>query len=227
MAGKPGTIAPWSFSKIKAFDTCPKQFYHTHILKEFPYEETEAMRYGTEFHKAAEEFIRDGTPVPERFAFARPALQTLADKSGTKHCEFKFGLTKDLKLCDFFDQRVWFRGVVDLVIVDGDEALIVDYKTSKSARYAEKGQLELMALAMFKWFPKVKKIRGGLVFVVSNEFVRDTYTIDRQDEMWAKWFAEYAKLEKAVETGVWNPKPSGLCRKWCKVLECPHNGLSQ
>lgn len=220
-------VAPWSFSRIKAFDTCPKQFYHTYILKEFPYEETAAMRYGTEFHKAAEEFIRDGKPVPERFAYAAPALQALADKPGYKHCEMKFGLTRDLKLCDFFDKRVWFRGVVDLAIVDGEECTIVDYKTGKSSRYAEKGQLELMALAIFKWFPKVKKIRAGLVFVVPGEMVKETYTIERESEMWAKWFAEYAKMEKAAETGVWNPKPSGLCRQYCKVLSCVHNGAHQ
>lgn len=220
-------VAPWSFSRIKAFDTCPKQFYHTYILKEFPYEETEAMRYGTEFHKAAEEFIRDAKPVPERFAFAAPALQALADKPGDKHCEMKFGLTRDLKLCDFFDKRVWFRGVVDLAIVDGETCTIVDYKTGKSSRYAEKGQLELMALAIFKWFPKVTKIRAGLLFVIPGEMVKDTYTIDREGEMWAKWFAEYAKMEKAAETGVWNPKPSGLCRKHCKVVACPHNGANQ
>ena len=25
---------------------------------------------------------------------------------------------------------------------------------------------------------------------------------------------------------VWNPRPSGLCKKHCVVLECPHNGRS-
>jgi RecB family exonuclease len=50
-------VAPWSFSRIKAFDQCPKQFYHTHILKEFPFQETEAIRYGSEFHKIAEDFM--------------------------------------------------------------------------------------------------------------------------------------------------------------------------
>lgn len=221
------SVAPWSFSRIKAFDTCPKQFYHTYILKEFPYEETEAMRYGTEFHKAAEEFIRDGKPVPERFAFAKPALESLAAKPGEKHCEFKFGLTRNLEPCSFFAKDVWFRGVVDLAIIDGERAWIVDYKTGKSARYAEVGQLELMALAVFKHFPKVKKINGGLVFVVADEFVKDKYEIELEGEMWAKWFSEYAKMEKAEETGVWNPKPSGLCRAHCKVLDCPHNGKSR
>jgi RecB family exonuclease len=222
---KPVTPAPWSFSRIKAFGTCPKQFYHVSVLKEFPYEETEAMRYGTEFHTAAEEFIRDGKPVPDRFAFARPALEALAAKPGTKICEQKLGLNSRLEPCDFFDPDVWFRGIVDLAIIDGDTAWIIDYKTGKSARYAEKGQLELMALAMFRFFPEVKTIRAGLLFVIANEFVKAAYERTGQKALWEKWISEYGRMETAFASGVWNPKPSGLCKRHCPVKECPHNGI--
>ena len=40
---KPVTAAPWSFSRIKAFEQCPKQFYHEKVLKQYPFRETEAM----------------------------------------------------------------------------------------------------------------------------------------------------------------------------------------
>ena len=49
------SIAPWSFSKIKAFEQCPKKFYHLKIAKDYSEPETEAMYYGTAFHEAAEE----------------------------------------------------------------------------------------------------------------------------------------------------------------------------
>jgi hypothetical protein len=216
--------APWSFSRIKAFDTCPKQFYHVNVLKQFPFVETEAMRYGTAFHKAAEEFIRDGTPVPEQFAFARPALEVLAARPGVKLCEQKLGLTEQLEPCGFFDRKVWFRGVVDLAIIDGDRAYVVDYKTGKSARYAERGQLELMALAMFRHYPEIQHIKAGLLFVIANDFVRTQYAKTGAHELWQKWLGEYGKMAAAFDAGVWNPKPSGLCKRHCPVLECPHNG---
>lgn len=223
--GKPVTAAPWSFSRIKAFDTCPKQFYHVNVLKQFPFKETEAMRYGTEFHEAAEHFIRDGTPIPDRFAFARPALEALEAKDGEKLCEQKLGLTAELEACDFFAKDVWFRGIVDLLIIDGDVATVVDYKTGKSSRYAEKGQLELMALSVFRHFPEVKTVRAGLLFVIANELVKAKYEKTGQKDMWRKWLSEYGKMESAFETGVWNPKPSGLCKRHCPVTECPHNGV--
>ena len=39
------SIAPWSFSKIKAFEQCPKKFYHLKIAKDYSEPETEAMYY--------------------------------------------------------------------------------------------------------------------------------------------------------------------------------------
>ena len=216
--------SPWSFSKMKSFQTCPKQFYHVNVLKQFPFKETEAMRYGTEFHEAAEHFIRDGTPIPDRFAFSRPALEALAAKSGEKLCEQKLGLTAELEACDFFAKDVWFRGIVDLLIIDGDVATVVDYKTGRSSRYADKGQLELMALSVFRHFPEVAKVRAGLLFVIANELVKAKYKKTGQKDMWLKWLSEYATMEKAFETGVWNPKPSGLCKRHCPVQECVHNG---
>lgn len=223
---KPATPAPWSFSRVKAFETCPKQFYHVQVLRQFPYEETEAQRYGTAFHKAAELFLRDGTPVPPEFAFARPVLEVLANKPGRKLCEQKLGLNAQLEPCDFFAEDVWFRGVVDLLIIDGDRAWVVDYKTNASSRYAEKGQLELMALAVFRHFPEVKEVRGGLVFVVANAFVKDRYARGKARDLWQKWLSKYATMEAAFASGVWNPKPSGLCRRHCPVVECPHNGAA-
>lgn len=218
--------APWSFSRIKAFGTCPKQFYHVNVLRQFPYVETEAMRYGTEFHTAAEEFIRDGTPIPEKFAFARAPLEVLAARPGEKLCEQKLGLTARLEPCGFSDPDVWFRGIVDLAIIEGDRAYIVDYKTGRSARYAEKGQLELMALAMFRHFPQLQQIKAGLLFVIANDFIKAEYSRKKARELWQKWLSEYGRMETAFETGVWNPKPSGLCKRHCPVVECVHNGAS-
>ena len=103
-------------------------------------------------------------------------------------------------------------------------AWIIDYKTSKSAKYADKGQLELMALATFKYFPKIKKINAGLLFVVSNNFIKQTYTDDMIPALWKKWLSNYSRMEIAHSNNVWNAHPSGLCKRHCVVLECIHNG---
>ncbi len=220
------SIAPWSFSKAKAFDTCPKQFYHVNILKEYPFEETDAMRYGTEFHKACEDYIGKDTPLPKKFGFIEPTLEALNNKRGVKVCEKKLGLTEDLEPCGFFDKKVWFRGIADLIIVDvlAGAAWVVDYKTGRSSKYADKGQLELMALSVFKHYPEVTKIKAGLLFVVAGSLIKETYEIDSESILWKKWLAKYANMKIAFDKDVWNPRPSGLCKRHCPVMECPHNG---
>ena len=218
------SIAPWSFSKIKAFEQCPKQFYHMKIARDYKDTETEAMLYGTLFHEAAESFVKDGTPIPEKFKYAEKALTNLRDRPGKKLCEYKLGLTENLDPCGFFDEEVWFRGIADLIILDGDTAWVVDYKTGKSAKYADKGQLELMALATFKHFPEIKKVKAGLLFVIAKALIKEDYPDTVAPTLWKKWLSDYARMEKALQSNTWNPRPSGLCRQHCAVLECPHNG---
>jgi hypothetical protein len=219
-------VAPWSFSKIKAFQQCPKQFYHEKVLNQYPFKETEATLYGTAFHEAAETYIRDGGELDPRFSYAKKTLDALNAKKGEKLCEIKMGLTEDLEACSFFAKNVWFRGIADLLILDRDDKLawVIDYKTGKSARYADRGQLELMALATFKHYPEVETVRAGLLFVVSNDLIKDRYTTEDEKELWAKWMGNYAGMRAAFDNDVWNPNPSGLCKAWCPVLECPHNG---
>ncbi len=220
------SIAPWSFSKAKAFEQCPKQFYHEKILKQYPVEETDAMRYGTEFHKACEDYIKSEAPLPKKFDFIQQTLDALNEKRGIKMCEQKLGLTADLEPCGFFDKRVWFRGIADLVIIDvlTGVAWVIDYKTGKSLKYADKGQLELMALIVFKHYPQITRVKAGLLFVIAKGLVKEEYEIDSESNLWEKWLGIYGRMQKAFESDVWNPRPSGLCKRHCPVLECAHNG---
>lgn len=223
------TLPAQSYSSLKLFEQCPRKYYHLRVAKDFKEPVSEAMYYGTELHKAAEDYMRDGTELPGRFAYVKPALDSLQQFPGERLCEYKFGLTQKLEPCGFFAKDVWFRGVVDLAILNHDtgEARIVDYKTGKSAKYADKGQLELMALGLFKHFPKLKLIRAGLLFMVCNAFIKDRYDESMQPKLWEKWLQHYTRIEQAYANDVWNPKPSGLCRNYCSVRSCPHNGAQR
>ena len=223
------SIAPWSFSKAKAFEQCPKQFYHEKILREYPFVETDAIRYGNAFHTAAEEYVRDDTPLPKMFDYAVDMLESLKAKKGNKLCEEKLGVTENLSPCSFYDKEVWYRGIADLLIINEEDELawVVDYKTGKNAKYADKGQLELMALLVFAHYPKIKYVRAGLLFVVSNNLVRDSYADFDAPTLWTKWANKYSIMEMAEKRNVWNPRPSGLCKRHCPVTVCVHNGSNR
>lgn len=222
-------MTPWSYSGLKKFKTCPKQYYEVKVAKNFKEpESTEATRYGKSFHSAAEDYVRDGTPLPEPFVYAKQHLDMLRSIPGDKYCEYEMALTKDLTPCGFTDPEAWCRGIADLLIVNNDKrvARVVDYKTGKSAKYADPAQLELMALMVFKHFPDIRVVKGGLLFVVANDFRRASYEVENEKTYWRTWMQDVGRLEQAYKTGVWNPNPSGLCRRHCAVTSCPHNGAN-
>jgi len=218
----------WSYSSLSTFKQCPRKYYHTKVAKDVVEPMSQAMLYGNRVHKAAEEYVRDGKPIEEAFLYIKEFIDSILDSfKGQVFCEQRLGLTVELKPCRFSDKDVWYRGIVDLLIIDGEnkEALIVDYKTGKNAKYADTGQLELMALTVFAHY-QVSKIHAGLLFVVANDLVKDKYTTFDKEELWKKWLSKHGMMEKAFEANVWNPKPSGLCKRHCPILECPHNGAN-
>lgn len=214
----------WSFSSLKTFQQCPKKYYHTKVAKDVKEPDTQATLYGKSVHTAAEEYIRDGKELPPQYAYVKDTLDALAAIPGTKLCEEQLGLTKDLEPCAFDAPEAWWRGIADLVILDEEKELAwsVDYKTSKSARYADVKQLDLVATAIFKKYPQIKKVKSALLFVVSKEFVKATH----HAEMVAKYMEQpkrdVARIEAALENGVWNPVQGPLCR-FCAVKQCEYN----
>lgn len=213
----------WSYSSMSLFQQCPKKYYHLRVAKDIVEYPSEQMRYGLQVHKAAEDHIRDGTPIPPQFSYMQEALDKLKTMKGVVYCEHRMGLTRDLEPCKFADKNVWWRGIADLLIVDGPTARIVDYKTGKNT-YPDTKQLELLSLATFKHFPEVQVVKAGLLFVVHPSFVKEKYRVDEQEERWKKWIEQSEQLDTATQNDVWNPKQNFTCRGWCPVTSCAHNG---
>lgn len=214
----------WSYSSISLFQQCPRKYYRLRVVKDIVEPPQQHLIYGTEVHQAAEDYVCNDKSLDPRYGFLKPTLDALKALPGEKLCEYEMGLTKDFEPCGFKDENVWFRGIADLLIVDGERAHLIDYKTSKNSQYADRKQLELLALLVFKHFPQVKSIKAGLVFVVAEDLVKAAYTDDIQENAWAKWLPEIQRLERAMETDVWNAVPNFTCRKFCPVHDCEHNG---
>ena len=213
----------WSYSSLALYQQCPKKYYHLKVAKDIKEPLGEAIIFGNEIHKIAEEYVGKGRPIPEKYNHIEPALRSLKDMPGEKLCENKLGLTAELEPCGFFDRNVWWRGVADLIILQGDTALTVDYKTGKSSKYAELKQLEIVSLAIFKHFPEVKKVKAGLMFLFADDFIKTAYLADSQEELWGSWISDVGQLKASVENDMWNPKPNFTCRGWCPVTSCNHN----
>lgn len=208
---------------MSLFQQCPRKYHRLRVVKDIVEPPQEHLIYGSSVHKAAEEYLRDGTPVPEKYAYIRPKIEPFKSMPGTMHCEHEMGVTRNLEPCGFRDKDVWFRGIADLLIINGDKARIIDWKTSKNSKYADRKQLELLSLLVFKHFSDVKTVSAGLVFLVADDLVAAKYERDMQEESWQRWLGEARLLDEAFKNDVWNPRPNFTCRGWCPVSDCEHN----
>lgn len=213
----------WSYTALKQFQTCPKQYYHQRVKRDVPFTSSPDTEYGIKAHKAAEEYMRDGKPLPPEFKFMKEQLDELAQIPGDHFHEHKLALNSKLRCCDYRDRWAWFRGIADLLIISPDRksAHIIDYKFGK-IKNADTRQLELLALAVFKTYPTVERVRAGLLFCKDHKLIPTKYKEADAMMLWGNWLPEVERLEAAYKNDVWNPSPSGLCRGWCPVESCPH-----
>jgi len=214
----------WSYSSLDLYTQCPHKYFRLKVKRDIKEPISAQLLYGNRFHKAAENFIQNNTPLPPEFDFAEKSLDILRNRKGQHLCEYRMGLTRELTPCRFSDLNVWWRGIADLLTLQEDRAFIIDYKTGHHPKYANTKQLEILSLAVFKHFPKIKRIKAGLVFVNANDFIPTIYESDEQNNYWTKWIADVDKLEQAFQVDVWNPRPNFTCKSWCPVLDCTHNG---
>lgn len=218
-------MTAWSYSSIKTFTQCPRKYHHLKVLKDVKDQQNAAALYGEQAHKAAEDYVAKGTPIEPKFKVMQGIAEVLNAMPGEKFPELKMGIKKvagGYEPSDFKAPDVWWRGIADLVIVDGENAKLVDYKTGKNAKYADTKQLDLLAGALFVLKPEVKVIKSALAFVVSNDFISKTHTADLRDSYLSVFDKDLNALEEAHESGVWNPVSGPLCG-WCPVSSCEYH----
>jgi RecB family exonuclease len=213
----------WSHTALKDYEGCPRRYHEVRVLKKYPFQETEATRYGNDLHKAVELYIKDNTPIPEQYAFVQPVVDALLKKPGRKLAEQKMAVTVDLKPCDWFDKGAWSRGIADLLIIDDDNmtAWVADWKTGNN-KYPDRDQLRLMALLVFAHYPHIRKVNSALIFVVKDDMVKSKMSVDEFSTGWQEYRERVAKIEASVASGVWHPKQTPLCG-WCPCTGCEHN----
>jgi ATP-dependent exoDNAse (exonuclease V) beta subunit len=211
----------WSYSGLKDYSNCPKQYQQVKVLKKFSKRPTQQMLYGTEVHTALENYVKDGTPLAKNYERYKKQLDPLRDMAGIKYPEHRMAITYDKEPCTFGAKNYWARGIADLLVVDGDQAFIVDYKTG-SNKYPDPKQLQLMALMAFAHFPEVNHIKAGLLFVAHEHFVTSEYTREKIDQYWQDFYWELERMRLSYENDSWQANPTPLCG-WCPVHTCEHH----
>jgi hypothetical protein len=213
----------WSYSRLKNFEACPKKHYEVDLQKSFKEEDSDALLWGNHVHKAMD--LRCGEkriPLPATMADYEKWVAPVVDTPGTILVEQQLSISKDFAACGYFAGNCWFRAKGDFIKLGERTAIILDWKTGKVKPDSE--QLWLSAACVFAKYPHIKKIRSSFVWLQENATTDEDITPDDLPAKWRGLWPRIQAMETAWKTTTYQAKPGGLCRKWCPVKSCPHNG---
>lgn len=213
----------WSHSRLNAFETCPKRHYMIDLAKKYTDTQGPELIFGSRLHKALEERCRDGKPLPADLRNYEGIASKIIDLPGDKKYEQKLGLTKDFGATGFFGDGVWFRCMIDVLVLSERTAGVVDYKTGKVK--PDPAQLQLNAMTIFAHYPEVDEVQTAYWWLTKgNKLSRFTYKRAQLPDLWIKFLPRVRAYEAAYAAQRFPANPSGLCRKWCPVTECDFHG---
>lgn len=211
------TPLPCSYSSLSSFESCPRKYHEIKILKRVQDAPGDMALWGTRVHKAFEDYLRDGVPLDTELAAYQPYVEALKGLPGTHHIEHSLAVDKTGQPCAWGD--AWWRGILDVLAVDGARATVIDHKLGK---VKPSGQLLLNALLVFAHFPDVQEVRTQFAWLQFGQTTRGRILRSESAAAWAEFAQRRAPYDFAFSADIWTERPSGLCRGWCPVKDCPH-----
>jgi len=221
----------WSYSRLKAFEDCPRRYHETQVKKDdngrplWPEEPSDILIFGDAVHKAMAEALKTGTPLPTKYKIFQEWVDKVARTEGELlvEGECQWAVNSDLKPVAWFAKDVWLRCIADAVKLDQPVALVVDWKTGKSLN-GDPVQLLLTSLMMFLQFPDLQCVRSDFVWL--QEGSQTTQVVYKHEcaDHWAQLMPRVKRLQTATINDSFPPIPNRFCRSWCPVKSCEYNG---
>ena len=218
----------WSHSRLKTFNACPRQLYHTAIAKRgnpdhVPYVEGKAQRSGKDVDEALSARISEGTPLPPQFAPYEGLAQVALAAPGAKFTQLQLGLNQAFEPCGYKDwDNCWVRVAYDLAIINGEHAYVWDWKNGRV--WLDESQLRLYATVGFHVFPELEVIDTSFVWLAHGKTSDKTYRRRELGDMWETFLPDVERLQVAYQTNHWPATPSESACKYCSVNQvgkCP------
>ena len=223
----------WSYSALSLYETCPKKFYHLRVLKDVKEATTEHKSYGDEIHLAIAKYLQGKTEkMPIHLAhlekFVSPikaATEKTKQQKGEILVEQKLAINAALEPTDWFAPDVFCRAIVDYGIIGEESALIIDWKTGK--QHEDITQLQLMALMLFAFRPKLKTVRAEFWWTKTRRRSGEDFCAPHVPGLWAELLNRAKPVYTCHDTpkDAFRAKPSGLCKKYCPVTSCSYHGV--
>jgi hypothetical protein len=217
-------VLPYSYSSLTSFETCAYKHYMVKIAKLVAPQEFKAATDGIDVHTQAENYINDGTVFEGNYA---PKVIQIVDAMKELEApigsEVKLCVTREQEPCDWRDPNAHARGVLDVLQIAGAEAYLKDWKTGRADPFSQ--QLRHNSMLIFMHNPEVQKVHTEYVWLKVGYSTKLTIHREFMHQDWERFEKRVIMMEKAVTDNKWPKNKSGLCKNYCPVTTCEHNGL--
>jgi hypothetical protein len=211
-----------SFSSTSTYETCAHRYQQVNLLKVYKDAEHPAGQIGTEIHKSFELALETDSEVESEHGDYNEVMEYVRSFPGLKIPEMRLAIDRAWKPCDFFDDKVWYSGIVDVTIINGTQATVFDYKTGKHRLKAR--QANDNALMLFLHYPFIEDVHFEFLWVKAGvEPDVFDYNRERDSQSMLETILDIPEqIEASDKEDDWPTTKSGLCNGWCPVVSCPH-----
>jgi hypothetical protein len=201
-----------SYSAIKLYENCPYRYFRQRITKDVVDEGGEASKYGERVHEYLEHRLKSNKLLPQDVAHYEPLCASVEKiaAGGELLIEHELVLTDNLTPTGWWDADAWLRSKLDILVLNGTLANVMDWKTGK--RNADQFQMQLFAAQVFKHFPDIQTVKTSLVWLKTMEMDTETYYREQMNDLWADVMKRIQRIYTSLENDNWPMRPSGLCR---------------
>lgn len=218
------SMMPTSFSRLTTFEQCGAKFDYLYVSRRIQDEGNEFTIFGNRVHEALEaagkatgELVDEDYPMEVRAHIE--LIRRILAQPGEKHFELKVAINDKLESCDWMAEDVWIRGILDVLVVDGKRAVVLDWKTGKVRENMT--QLQLFAVLVFLLYPEVEEVRTAFIWLGYGQVTDAVFHRRNLSYLWGALMPRFKRLQDAVDLGVFKARPSMLC-KWCPAkFICP------
>jgi hypothetical protein len=199
-----------SFSALTMYENCPQRYYRQRIKKDVKDLGSKASEEGQRIHKMLELRLTDGRELPEELQSVELLCSKIESAPGELLIEEELTLNDALKPVGWFDKDAWFRVKVDVLLINGSTAVVLDWKNGK--RKVDYFQMESTAANIFMHYPEVETVKTSLIWLKTMATDPEIYT--KKEHFHSSWESIYERvslIEKSLEKDEWPAKPSGLC----------------
>lgn len=212
-------------TKLQTFKTCPYQYYAKYVSKEVKFADTPHTIFGTTVHANIENHLMLDAPLSPLlnrmqpiFAKAKPYLIGAETSLAMDRKHIPVDTSNKFTMY----KKAWLHCVVDAIYADGKgkRIIAIDWKTGKESDARIQG--DIIKLCMASKYPYFEQYEVAFAYLFKGGMHHSVYRPKEQKLI--QLYEDIAELEAAEKAGQFIPTPNGLCKKWCDVLSCPHNG---